>query len=347
MNFGIIGTGMIADFHARALAEIPEARLVACMDSAADRAAAFASKHGCAAHFDLASFLAHPGLEVVNICTPSGAHLEPALAAAAAGKHLIVEKPLEVSLARCDRMIEACGKSGVLLSGIFPSRFHEAPRAIKAALDAGRFGRLTMGNAYVKWWREQSYYDTGGWKGTRALDGGGALMNQSIHAIDRLRWIMGPVEAVSAFSATLGHERIEVEDCAVAALRFSNGALGVIQGTTAAWPGFLKRIEVSGVSGSAVMDEEDLVFWRFRSETAFDEELRVRLAQGTTSAGGAADPAAIGYHGHRLQFEDVIAAIAEGRAPRIDGIEARRSVEIIDAIYRSAKSGSSVRLSGH
>jgi UDP-N-acetyl-2-amino-2-deoxyglucuronate dehydrogenase len=344
MNFGIVGTGMIADFHARALAEIGEARLVACMDSAPERAVAFGARRGCAAYTDMGAFLAHPGLDIVNVCTPSGAHLEPALAAAAAGKHLIVEKPLEVDLERCDRMIEACWKAKVLLSGIFPSRFHEAPRAIKAAAEAGRFGRPTMGNAYVKWWREQSYYDAGGWKGTRSLDGGGALMNQSIHAIDLLRWIMGPVEEVSAFAATIGHEKIEVEDCAVAAVRFSSGALGAIQGTTAAWPGFLKRIEVSGVAGSAIMDEEDLVFWRFKDESPEDQELRSRLARGTATGGGAADPSAIGYHGHRLQFEDVIAAIREGRAPLVDGIEARRAVEIIEAIYRSARIGSPDRL---
>jgi predicted dehydrogenase len=346
MNFGIIGTGMIAGFHARALAEIEGARLLACMDASADRAAAFGAEHGCAHYGDLASFLAHPGLEIVNVCTPSGAHLEAALAAAAAGKHLIVEKPLEVDLDRCDRMIEACDRAKVTLSGIFPSRFHEAPRAIKAAAEAGRFGRPTMGNAYVKWWREQSYYDSGSWKGTKALDGGGALMNQSIHAVDLLRWIMGPVDEVCAFTATIGHERIEVEDSAAAALRFSSGALGVIQGTTAAWPGFLKRIEVSGDAGSAVMDEEDLVFWRFREEREGDEALRKRLAHGTGSGGGAADPSAIGHHGHRLQFEDVIAAIEAKRAPLVDGIEARRAVAIIEAIYRSAASGRAVRVGG-
>jgi len=339
MNFGIVGTGMIADFHARALAEIPEARLVACADAKSERAETFGARQGCAAYGDLQSFLQHPGLEVVTICTPSGAHLEPALAAARAGKHLLVEKPLEISLPRCDAMIEACEKAGVLLCGIFPSRFHEAPRALKTAAEAGRFGRVTMGNAYVKWWREQGYYDGGGWKGTRALDGGGALMNQSIHAIDLLQWIMGPIEEVCAFSATLGHDRVEVEDCAAAAIRFESGALGAIQGTTAAWPGFMKRLEVSGTEGSAIMEEENLAFWRFRSESPEDDELRLRLAGAPSTGGGAADPAAIGFHGHRRQFEDMIGAIHERRSPFVDGVEARKAVAIIDAIYRSAASG--------
>jgi predicted dehydrogenase len=316
------------------------------MDSTEGRALSFSSAHGCAPYSELGSFLAHPGLDVVTICTPSGAHLEPALAAARAGKHLIVEKPLEVSLPRCDALIEACDRAGVLLCGIFPSRFHEAPRALKSAALAGRFGTLTMGNAYVKWWREQSYYDGGGWKGTKALDGGGALMNQSIHAIDLIQWIMGSVEELSAFSATLGHQRIEVEDGAVAALRFANGALGSIQGTTAAWPGFLKRVEVSGTAGSAVMDEESLAFWRFKEESPDDEGLRQRLASGTATGGGAADPAAIGFHGHRLQFEDMLAAIRDRRPPLVDGIEARKAVAIVDAIYRSAASGARVRPSG-
>ncbi|HET7839320.1 MAG TPA: Gfo/Idh/MocA family oxidoreductase, partial [Rectinemataceae bacterium] len=328
MNFGIVGTGMIADFHARAISEMEGSRIVACLDTAAGRAGAFGARHGCAAYADMASFLAHPGLEVVNVCTPSGAHLEPALAAARAGKHLIVEKPLEIDEDRCDRMIEACDRAGVALCGIFPSRFHEAPRAMKAAVDAGRFGRLTMGNAYVKWWRDQAYYDKGGWKGSRALDGGGALMNQSIHAVDLLRWLMGPVDEVRAITASIGHERIEVEDCAAAVLRFANGALGVVQGTTAAWPGFLKRIEVSGLDGSAVMEEENLAFWSFRRGELGDEELRSRLAAGTVTGGGASDPAAIGHHGHRLQFEDMVEAIRGGRKPQVDGVEARRAVEL-------------------
>jgi predicted dehydrogenase len=342
MNFGIVGTGMIADFHARAIGEMEGSRIVACVDTLPARAEAFAARHGCVGFSDMEAFLAQPGLEIVNVCTPSGTHLEPALAAAGAGKHLIVEKPLEVSLERCDAMIEACDRAGVLLSGVFPSRFHEAPRAIKAAAEAGRFGKLTMGNAYVKWWREQSYYDGGGWKGTRALDGGGALMNQSIHAIDLLLWIMGPVSELCALTAILGHERIEVEDCAAAALRFKSGALGVVQGSTAVWPGFLKRIEVSGLAGSAIVEEEDLVFWRFREEDARDEALRSSLATRTSTGGGAADPSAIGYHGHRRQFEDVIAALRGGRPPLVDGREARRAVELIAAIYRSAETGSPV-----
>ena len=343
MNFGIIGTGMIAAFHARALAEIEGAHLIACLGTAPARADRFALAHGCTAYCDINRFLSHPGLDAVTVCTPSGAHLEGAAAAARAGKHVIVEKPLEITTERCDAIIEACDRAGVLLCGIFPSRFHETSRAIKSAVDAGRFGKLTMGNAYVKWWRDQSYYDECAWKGTRALDGGGALMNQSIHAIDLLSWFMGPVAEVQGLTGTLGHDRIEVEDSAAAVLRFESGAIGVIQGSTAVWPGFLKRIEVSGLSGSAIIEEEDLIFWRFREESPSDGALRTRLAGGTHTGGGASDPNAIGHHGHRLQFEDFIAAVQEGRKPLVDGVEARKSVSIIRAIYESAAIGKPAR----
>lgn len=336
MNFGIVGTGLIAEFHAKALAEIPGARLVACMDKFPERAQKFASAHGCAAYVDIAEFLTHPGLDVVNVCTPSGLHLDAALPAAAAGKHLIIEKPLETTTERCLKIVDACDKAKVTLSGIFPSRFHGAASNIRKALDSGRFGALTMGSAYVKWWREPAYYANGGWKGTKALDGGGALINQSIHAVDLLLWFMGRAEEVCAWTDTVGHAGIEVEDNAVASIRFANGALGVVQGSTAVWPGFLKRVEVSGLAGSAILEEENLAFWKFREETQADDEIRAKFAAATSSGGGASDPAAIGYHGHKLQFLDVMAAIEKGKSPLIDGREATKAVALIEAIYESA-----------
>lgn len=337
MNFGIVGTGLIADFHAKALSEIKGARLVACLDKFPERSSAFAQKYGCKAYADIESFLSHPGLEIVNICTPSGLHMDAALLAAAAGKHLIIEKPLETSTARCEKIIEACRKSGVTLSGIFPSRFFGAAQSLKRAVDSGRFGRLTMGSAYVKWWREQSYYAKGGWKGTKALDGGGALINQSIHAVDLLLWFMGDAKEVTAYAGAIGHEGIEVEDNAVAAISFKNGALGVIQGSTAIWPGFLKRIEVSGLEGSAILEEENLAFWKFREETAADDEIRKLFAAITSTGGGASDPAAIGHHGHRLQFENILSAIESGGKPLVDGEEAMKAVSLIEAIYESVE----------
>lgn len=227
---------------------------------------------------------------------------------------------------------------------IFPSRFHESAQLVKRAVDQGRFGHLTVGDAYVKWFRTQKYYDSGAWRGTWALDGGGALMNQAIHSVDLLLWLMGPVVEVTAHAATLAHERIEVEDVVVATLRFANGALGVIEATTAAYPGMLKRIEIHGSAGSAVIEEEDIKTWAFAKQTARDKALLERMAGKTQTGGGAADPAAIGHHGHTAMFKDVIKAIGAGASPLVDGVEGRRSVEVILAIYKAAETGRSVAL---
>ena len=343
-GFGIIGCGMIANFHAKAIADIRGAKLVACFDmfpAAADR---LAESTGCKPYHDLKEMLADPDVDVVTICTPSGAHMEPAVQAANAGKHVIVEKPLEVTLKRCDRIIDACEKNGVVLATIFPSRFHESSRLIKKAIDKGRFGTLTVGDAYVKWFRTQAYYDSGAWRGTWKLDGGGALMNQAIHSVDLLYWLMGPVSEISAHTSTLAHERIEVEDVAMATLKFENGALGVIEATTAAFPGALKRIEVHGNQGSAVLEEEDITMWEFAKQTKNDKDLLERMAGKTSSGGGAADPSAIGHHGHTELFKDTLKAIKNGTKPMSDGLEGRRSVEIILAIYKAAESGRTISL---
>jgi predicted dehydrogenase len=343
-GFGIIGCGMISRFHAKAIADIRGAKLVACFDTVPAAADRLAKETGCRSYHDLKKMLANDDVDIVTIGTPSGAHLEPALAAARAGKHVIVEKPLEVTLKRCDKIIEACDKAGVVVSTIFPSRFHESSQLIKKAVDKGRFGRLTIGDAYVKWYRTQEYYDSGAWRGTWKLDGGGALMNQAIHSVDLLTWLMGPVAQISAHTATLTHKRIEVEDVAMATLRFENGALGVIEATTAAYPGALKRIEIHGSHGSAVLQEEDITTWDFARKTAADAKLLERMRGKTETGGGAADPTAIGHHGHTEQFNDVLKAIKKGAQPLVDGPEGRRSVEVILAIYKSAETGRAVPL---
>jgi predicted dehydrogenase len=344
VGFGIIGCGMIANFHAKAIGDIRGAKLAACFDMVAPAADRLAGETGCQAYHDLDQMLADPEVDVVTICTPSGAHLEPALAAARAGKHVIVEKPLEVTLRRCDRIIAECEKNQVVLSTIFPSRFHESCQLLKKAVDQDRFGRLTMGDAYVKWYRTQAYYDSGAWRGTWELDGGGALMNQAIHSVDLLIWLMGPVRQISAHVATLAHQRIAVEDVATATLQFENGALGTIEATTAAYPGYLKRIELHGAEGSAILEEEDLKAWDFANKKSGDAAILRRMAGRTQTGGGAADPAAIGHHGHTAQFKDVLAAIKKGTRPLVDGPEGRRSVEVILAIYKAAETGRAVPL---
>jgi UDP-N-acetyl-2-amino-2-deoxyglucuronate dehydrogenase len=343
-GFGIVGTGMISHFHAKAIQAIPSARVVGCFNHSKEKAEAFAAEYGCTAYSSLKEMLNNPEISIVNICTPSGAHLDPALASAAAGKHVVVEKPLEISLDRCDQIINACRAAGVKLCTIFPSRFSAANIALKEAISAGRFGRLTLGDSFVKWWRTQEYYDGGGWRGTWALDGGGAYMNQAIHNVDLLYWLMGDVAEVSGFTGTLAHERIEVEDAGVACLKFANGALGVLEASTAAWPGLLKKTEIHGSRGTVIVEQDSILRWEFAEPRPEDDELRQRLGAGSATTGGASDPKAISFVGHQLQLQDFIEAIKHGRSPKVDGAEGRRSVEIILAIYQSARTGQSVRL---
>jgi predicted dehydrogenase len=346
-GFAIVGCGMIARFHARAIRELPDARVAALVSRSPEHLDKFREETQippCPVFATVEEAVKAPGVDAVIVTTPSGAHREPALAAAAAGKHVVVEKPLEITGPRCQEIIDACDKAGVQLCTIFPSRFADASVTLKAAVEAGKFGRLTLGETTCKWWRDQKYYDEGGWKGTQALDGGGALMNQAIHSVDLLLWMMGPAAAVCGFTATLAHERIEVEDTAVAAIRFRSGALGVIQATTSVYPGYPKTIAIHGDNGSAVIEQEDVLRWDFRLPTPEDEAVKQRFAARVGASGGAADPKAISHEGHRRQLADFIAAVRTGRPPRVDGREGRKAVDVICAIYESNRTGRVVEL---
>ena len=344
-GFGIIGTGSIAKVHAAAVTSLKNARLAACYDLSGERSDAFASEYGIKSYHDIDSFLADPDVDIVTVTTPSGAHLEPALAAIKARKKaVIIEKPIEITTERCDQLINTAKENGVMLSCVFQSRFHDAPRLVRKAIDEGRFGRITLIDAQIKWFRTQAYYDDISWHGTWKMDGGGALMNQGIHAIDLLRWFGGDVVDVSSRTATLAHERIEVEDTAGAVLSFASGAIGIIEGSTAAYPGFLKRIEICGSEGSAIIEEESLKFWQFKDERPEDAMIREKYSDFTSTGGGAADPKAIGAHGHARVFADVMDALDTGREPEITGTEARKAVELIEAVYRSSREGKTVKL---
>jgi len=344
LGFGIVGCGMISHFHARAIGDCRGAKLVAGFDTHLPAAEKLADAFGCTAYNDLDAMLADPAVDVVTIATPSGAHMEPAVAAARAGKHVIVEKPLEVNLRRCDRIIDACEKAGVVLSTIFPSRFHSSSQELKRAIDKGRFGQMIAGDAFIKWYRTQEYYDSGAWRGTWQLDGGGALMNQAIHSVDLIYWLMGPVREIRARMGMLAHERIEVEDIVMATVEYESGAMGVIEASTAMYPGYLKQIEVHGSTGSVLMQEEDIKAWDFAKKDRRDQAIHDQMKQQRSGGGGAGDPAAIGHHGHTKQFEDVIKAIKKGTTPMIDGHEGRRSVEIILGVYKAAETGKAVTL---
>lgn len=342
IRFGIVGCGNVAKIHAQAIRHMDSAILSAACSRTASCLDDFCSVNECAGFSNLDKFLKDADVDVVNVCTPSGAHVEPASKAAEAGKHVVVEKPIEVTLEKADKIIHCCREKGVLLGVIFQSRFFKASRLLKQAIDQNLFGKLTLGSAYVRWFRPQSYYDNGKWRGTWVLDGGGALMNQSIHAIDLLQWLMGDVQSVQAFTTTLTHTNIEVEDTGTAVLKFRNGALGVIEGSTSAFPGYAKRIEISGERGTVILTEDRITEWSFAEPTALDKEAK-RLTEGE-SKGGATDPMAIAYAGHKAQLEDFVAAVRENGRPLVDGIEGRKSLEIVLAIYRASEAGRRVDL---
>ena len=341
-KFGIVGAEMIAEFHAKAIAAITNAELVAVVALREEQALAFAQAHGCQAYTDLTPFVANDGLDVVTICSPSGAHLDPTIAAAEAGKHVICEKPLKVTTERVDRMINACDKAGVMLAGIFPRRFNEATKLFKNAVDNGRFGTIVFADAAIKWWRDQAYYDSGAWRGTWELDGGGALMNQSIHTIDLLLHLMGDVRHVRAQTRLAAHTGIEVEDVGVAMLEFENGAFGTIHGSTSCWSaeGHAAEIQICGSAGSMFMADDKFRTWEFKDERPEDQTILLDHGLNADVAGaGAADPKAIDFAWHQRNFEDALAGLDRGGPPLVDGKEGRRAIALIRAIYESAERG--------
>ena len=341
-GFGIVGCGMIADFHARAIEAMKGGYLACVYSRSKSNADRVAKAFNCASYQDYEAFLSHPGLDIVTIATPSGAHLEPCVQAADAGKHIICEKPLEVTLERVDRMIRVCKKNKVMLAGIFPRRFSEATAVFKKTVDSGRLGKITLADAYVKWFRTQEYYDSGDWRGTWLLDGGGALMNQSIHTIDLLYYLAGDVNSVCAYADRTIHKRIETEDNAVAIVKFKSGALGVIEGSTSCFSptGHPAEVHLCGSEGSIFMRDESFTVWDFKKKRASDKKIKLKFQAELGEAGaGAADPSAIDFSGHLKNFEDAVRSLKSGKKPLIDGPEARKSIEIILAIYRSALKG--------
>lgn len=337
VGFGIVGGGMIGAVQAAAIEQITGAKLVAVCGRDKARTAEFAAKFGCTDYTDYERFLHHPGLQIVNICTPSGTHAELGIRAAEAGKHVLTEKPIETTLEKADALIAACDRAGVKLGVIFQSRFLPAVQRIKQAVDEGRLGKLMLGDALVKWYRAPEYYAPGTWRGTLKMDGGGALINQAIHTVDLLRWIMGPVESAFAMKSALRYPHIEAEDTLVGTVKFQNGALGMIQATTSAKPGFKRRLEISGERGTVILDGDAISVWAIDGEDS-------SLGEAEQLTDGSANPAAISNEGHRRQIEDMMQAVLENRAPMIDGHEGRKSLELVVALYAAANEGKPVKL---
>lgn len=309
MRIGILGAGGISDTHVRAAMAIAGVEIAAVHGANTAKTAALARKAGAVAYDDLETFLAQP-MDLVAIGSPSGLHAEQATAAVSRGLHVLVEKPLDVTTARIDALIEASDRAGVKVGVFFQDRLTPDLVEMKAAIDEGRLGTPVFASGRVKWYRPPEYYGDSRWRGTRALDGGGVLMNQAIHTLDTLLWMCGPVARVSGRVATRFHP-IEVEDTAAAVLEFASGAVGVFEASTAAFPGFPRRIEVTGTTGSLV----------------HEQEARPALVADAT--------------GHQRVLEDFLAAIEINGTPACDAREGRRSVALIEAIYRSAASGRS------
>ena len=331
INIGLIGAGNISDTHARAAGEIPGVTVSAVYGPTLDRAQRLAARHGAAAYDTLDGLLAHRPLDMVAIGSPSGLHAEQGIPAAKRGLHLLIEKPIDVTTARTDALIAEAARAGVTLGVIFQDRLKPDVQRLKALVTAGRLGSPILATAHVKWYRPPSYYRDSRWRGTSTLDGGGALMNQGIHTVDLLLWLFGPVRRVYGRTAAKLHQ-IEVEDTAVAVLEFENGALGTLEAATSAYPGYSRRIELTGSNGTLILDGDDLTAVDLHDAS---ESERPTLTSGATVS--AASPVVADASAHRRVFEDFIAAVAERRAPCCDGPGGRHSVALVEAIYTSAR----------
>jgi len=336
-GFGIVGSGVIAKIHAEAIAMLHRARLVAVTDAAPESARSLAGAFGCATEPDLGALLARDDVDVVSVCVPSGLHAEVAAAAAAAGKHLVVEKPIEVSLAAADRLIGAAAEAGVAVTVISQHRFDRGLIELRRLLDRGALGRLVLGEASTKWYRTQDYYDSAPWRGTWSLDGG-SLMNQGIHYVDLLLWCLGPVAEVTALCATQTHQ-VEVEDTALAALRFSSGAVGTIVSSTAVFPGFAQRLEITGTAGTVTVEDGQIVRRALRDGPG-------EPGPDAGPPGAAAPPADLDPASHAAQIDDLLAAIDAGRRPSVTAEDGRAALQVVCAVYESAREGRTVLIAG-
>jgi len=335
MRVGILGGGNISDTHARAALSIPGVEIAAVYGQNQAKAAAMAGKYGGVAYDDLEKFLAHRPMDVVAIGSPSGVHAEHALPAARRGLHILVEKPIDITTAKADALIAAADAAGVKLGVFFQDRLRPDIARIKAMIDDGKLGTPILASGRVKWYRPPEYYSGSRWRGTLALDGGGAVINQAIHTLDLMVWLFGPVSRVYGRTATRLH-KIESEDTAIAVLEYANGALGVLEATTSVYPGYARRLEVTGAGGTVVLEHERLVSVDLRDGS---EKI---VAAPSDELENVASPVVSDVSAHRRIFEDFFHAIATNGTPACDGREARRSVEVIEAIYASARTGQPV-----
>ncbi|WP_289037035.1 Gfo/Idh/MocA family oxidoreductase [uncultured Zobellia sp.] len=336
IGVGIIGTGSIVHTYVKCLSELEGVRIVGLCTKSADRVEQLKADFGLPIYSDLNTFVQHPEIDLVCVCNESGRHSIAIEAAAKAGKHILSEKPLEVTTEKIDGLIALCEERKVLLGCVLQNRCSTDYKQVENAVKSGKLGKLLMGNASINWYRSQAYYANSKWRGTKKLDGGAAFINQGIHTVDLLQNLMGPAVSVFANVQTRVHE-IEGEDVGAVLVNYENGAMGTITAGTALFPGYPERVEGYGEKGSIIMEGGKIIAWNVKGE---DVPELTSKEQGS----GAADPTAIGHHNHKVVLQDMVNAIRENRKPMVDGAEARKSVALINAIYRSSKSKKQVQL---
>lgn len=330
MKFAIIGAGVISPFHAKAITENKKAALVAICDIEIEKAIKLGEDYGVTKTYkDYEVMFKEEEIDVVSICVPSGIHADVGIAAAKCGIHVLCEKPIDITREKMTEMIDVCKESNVKLGVVYQRRLLDAAIITRKAIREGKLGKIVLGDAYLKYYRSPEYYESAGWRGTWEMDGGGALMNQGVHGVDLIQWMVGEVESVFAYAAPLVRD-IKVEDTAVIAMKYKNGAFGVIQSTTSVYPGQETRFEIHGENGSIVFGDSGFKEWTFIDS---DEEAP---PIGNTE-GGSDDPKAISEDGHYVFVDDIINAIQEDKEPLVSGEEARKAVDLILAIYESSR----------
>ena len=331
-HIGLIGGGNISETHARAARAIPGVEISAIHGTNTEKIARLCREHGGTPYHDFDAFLQHRPMNLVIIGSPSGLHAAQGIAAAKRGLHVLTEKPIEITTERADALIAAANQSNIKLGVIFQDRLKPHIRQLKDWLDLGRLGKPLLVDARVKWYRPPEYYSNSRWRGTVALDGGGALINQAVHTVDLLLWLLGDVVRVQARTATRLH-KIEAEDTAVAILEFASGAIGTLLATTAAYPGYPRRIEISGTEGTVILEHDRIIAADLRDAPA------IAIESAPVDENQSAFTAAVSdFRGHQAVLEDFIQCIQQNRTPACDGLEGRRSIALIEAIYRAAKS---------
>lgn len=333
-RFAIIGTGAAAHTHAQAIGAISNACLAGVYGDVPAQAKAFAEQYGCQCYPSAEALLQDKAVDIVTVCTPSGLHAHYAILAAMAKKHIVVEKPLAITAEQLDAVEQAVAENGVKATVIVQLRFCEAVQKLKTAIDSGVFGKIYNADCIMRYYRSEAYYTSSGWRGTWEMDGGGALMNQGIHGVDLIQYLMGGIHKVYAQCRTAARP-IQTEDLAYMLVEYGNGAMGMIHGTTIADPGQPRRITICGEKGSVVLEEDTIAAWNIDGQT---QEV------GSTQSNAFRDPMAFSFANHQAQLEDLLRAIAEDRTPAVDTREGRKAVDIILAAYRSSQTGLAVSL---